>query len=146
MAPIESLLSYPIMIELFLLIVPPVSVHFYFRNISKKYEEAKTTEFYCEMREFLKHKNSHVRFGLAVNRKLPIEFMELLTTDKNKEVKYIATMNYNHRVWMANEYSDFHNLVNGEHKLLDTFLTISPVILDDYLYLYGKRDSRRTVH
>lgn len=134
------------MIELFLLIFPTVAVHFYFSNISKKYEEAKTTEFYCEMREFLKYRDSHVRFGLAVNRKLPIEFMELLTTDKNKEVKDIATTNYNHRTWMANEYSDFHNLVNGDQELLDNFLSISPMILDDYLYLYGKRASLRTVH
>jgi len=134
------------MIELFLLILPLVSVHFYFRNISKNYEEAKTTEFHCEMREFLYFRNSHVRFGLAVNRKLPIEFMDLLTTDRNKEVRDIATANYNHRTWMANEYSDFHNLVNGDQKLLDTFLSISPVILDDYLYLYGKRASLATVH
>jgi hypothetical protein len=134
------------MIKLFLLILAPVSVHFYFRSISKKYEEAKTTEFHCEMREFLKHKNSHVRFGLTVNRKLPIEFMEVLTTDKNNKVKDIATMNYKHRVWMANEYSDFHNSVNGDQELLDTFLSISPVILDDYLYLYKKRASLRTVH
>jgi hypothetical protein len=49
-------------------------------------------------------------------------------------------------VWMANEYSDFHNLVNGDQELLDNFLSISPVILDDYLYLYGKRDSRLPVH
>jgi hypothetical protein len=116
-------------------------VHFYFKNISKKFEEAKTTEFYCEMREFLKYRNSHVRFGLALNRKLPIEFLDVLTADKNKEVKYIATMNYNHRTYMANEYSDFYNLVNGDQELLDTFLSISPVILDDYLYLYGKHDS-----
>ena len=129
------------MIELFLLILPPVAVHFYFKNISKKFEEAKTTEFYCEMREFLKYRNSHVRFGLALNRKLPIEFLDVLTADKIKEVKYIATMNYNHRTYMANEYSDFYNLVNGDQELLDTFLSISPVILDDYLYLYGKRDS-----
>lgn len=130
------------MIELFLLILPPVAVHFYFRNTSKKYGEAKTTEFYCEMREFLKYRNSRVRFGLAVNQKLPIEFLELLTADKNKEVKDIATDLYNHRKWMANEYSDFHNLVNGDQKLLDIFLSISPMILDDYLYLYGKRASR----
>jgi hypothetical protein len=50
------------------------------------------------MREFLKYRDSRVRFGLAVNRKLPIEFMELLTTDKDKKVKEIATINYNHRV------------------------------------------------
>lgn len=129
------------MIELFLLILPPVAVHFYFKNIFKKFEEAKTTEFYCEMREFLKYRNSHVRFGLALNRKLPIEFLDVLTADKNKEVKYIATMIYDHRTYMANEYSDFYNLVNGDQELLDTFLSISPVILDDYLYLYGKRDS-----
>jgi hypothetical protein len=129
------------MIELFLLILPPVAVHFYFKNISKKFEEAKTTEFYCEMREFLKYRNSHVRFGLALNRKLPIEFLDVLAADKNKEVKYIATVNYNHRTYMANEYSDFYNLVNGDQELLDTFLSISPVILDDYLYLYGKHDS-----
>jgi glutaredoxin-related protein len=133
------------MIELFLLIVPPVSVHFYFRNISKKYDEAKTTEFHCEMREFLKYRNSHVRFGLAVNRKLPIEFLEVLTADKNKEVKDIATMNYNHRVWMANEYSAFYDVVKDQ-ELLDNFLDISPMILDDYLYLYNKRASRLTVH
>ena len=98
------------------------------------------------MREFLKYRNSRVRFGLAVNQKLPIEFLELLTADNNKEVKDIATYNYNHRKWMAREYSDFYNLVNGDQELLDNFLAISPAILDDYLYLYGKRASRLTVH
>lgn len=132
------------MIKLFLLILLPVAVHFYFRNTSKKYEEAKTTEFYCEMREFLKYRNSHVRFGLAVNQKLPIEFLEVLTTDKNKEVKDIATYIYNHRKWMANEYSDFYDVVKDK-QFLDSFLNISPMILDDYLYLYGKRASRLTV-
>ena len=47
---------------------------------------------------------------------------------------------------MAREYSDFYNLVNGDQELLDNFLAISPAILDDYLYLYGKRASRLTVH
>ena len=133
------------MIEFFLLILPPVAVHFYFKNTSKKHEEAKTTEFYCEMREFLKYRDSHVRFGLVVNRKLPIEFLELLTADKNKEVKDIATYLYNHRNWMAHEYSDFYDVVKDK-QFLDSFLNISPMILDDYLYLYGKRASRRTVH
>lgn len=134
------------MIRLFLFILPLVAVHFYYRNTSKKYGEAKTTEFHCEMREFLKYRNSRVRFGLAVNQKLPIEFLELLTADNNKEVKDIATYSYNHRKWMAREYSDFYNLVNGDQELLDNFLAISPAILDDYLYLYGKRASRLTVH
>lgn len=134
------------MIRLFLFILPPVAVNFYYKNIFKKYDEAKTTEFHCEMREFLKYRNSRVRFGLAVNQKLPIEFLELLTADNNKEVKDIATYSYNHRKWMAREYSDFYNLVNGDQELLDNFLAISPAILDDYLYLYGKRASRLTVH
>jgi hypothetical protein len=133
------------MIELFLLILPTAAVHFYFKYTSKKYDEARSTEFHCEMREFLKYKNSLVRSGLALNRKLPIEFLELLTSDKDKQVKEIATSNYNHRTYMANEYSDFYDVVKDQ-ELLDNFLDISPMILDDYLYLYNKRASRLTVH